>query len=182
MAYIQHRTLLKKFKQQNAKIIAYLEPCQELLENSYRHEVIISYMFSRIEIAHREALYFGVVKLHDVDSTLAAQAIDNYDLTRKDFRDKLESIYGYSLTDELKGKIINAEKIRDKILHGKRIKAGETAYAILDAVEYLAGIDQLLKTKSNILLIGDRRGFKGAKSSHSKATSRWILKGMGLLK
>ena len=176
-----HKSLLKKFNEHEEDVIEYFSPCLELLTDDYRYQVVISYMFSRIEISHREALYFGVVKLHDVEAKLARTAIDNYDLTRKDFRTKLEDIYGYRIPPELRDKIESAEKVRDRILHGKSIKKGEMGQAILDALDYFSGLNDLLYEKSEVWIAGDRRGFKGNKASHSKATSNWILKGMGLL-
>ena len=181
MAYLRHKTLLRRFNDHSNEVIEYFDPCLELLENEFKYEVAISYMFSRIEIAHREALYFGVVKLHDVDSSLAKKAIYKYDLTRKDFREKLEQIYGYKIPEPLRQKIESAEDVRDRILHGKGIKAGEMSFAILDAMDYFSGLNDLLYEKSEIWLAGDRRGFKGRKLSHSKATSNWVLRGMGLL-
>lgn len=181
MAAMWHTTLLKRFNEHHEDVVSYFDPCADLLTNNYRYQVVISYMFSRIEIAHREALYFGVVKLHNVDRKLASTAIDKYDLTRKDFRAKLEQIYGYHIPNELREKIESAENARDRILHGKKIKKSEMAHAILDTMVYFNGLNDLLYEKSEIWLAGDRTGFKGRGASHSAATSNWILRGMGLL-
>ena len=181
MAYIWHKTLLKRFHEHDEEVVSYFDPCAELLASEYRYQVVISYMFSRIEIAHREALYFGVVKLHNVDRKLASMAIDKYDLTRKDFRAKLEQIYGYHIPQELREKIESAESVRDRILHGKKIKKGEMAHAVLDTMDYFDGLNTLLYEKSEIWIAGDRTGFKGRGASHNAATSNWILRGMGLL-
>ena len=54
--------------------------------------------------------------------------------------------------------------------------------AILNTMDYFSGLNDLLYDKSKIRLAGDRRGFKGRSTSHNKATSRWILMGMGLIK
>ena len=181
MAYIWHKTLLKRFHEHDDEVVSYFDPCAELLASEYRYQVVISYMFSRIEIAHLEALYFGVVKLHNVDRKLASMAIDKYDLTRKDFRAKLEQIYGYQIPQALREKIESAENVRDRILHGKKIMKSEMAHAILDTMDYFDGLNDLLYDNSEIWLAGDRTGFKGRAASHSKATSNWILRGMGLL-
>lgn len=183
MPYIQHRTVLKKFNAHEEEVIDYFDPCSDLLTDEYRYEVVISYMFSRIEIAHREVLYFGVVKLHEVDSKLARTIINEYDLQRGDFRAKFEQIYGYKMPSELRKKIESAEKVRDRILHGrKNQEAGDMGRAILNTMDYFSGLNDLLYDKSKIRLAGDRRGFKGRGTSHNKATSRWILMGMGLIK
>ena len=183
MPYIQHRTVLKKFYEHEEGVIDYFAPCSDLLTDKYRYEVVISYMFSRIEIAHREVLYFGVVKLHQVDSKLARTIINEYDLQRGDFRTKFEQIYGYRMPPELRETIESAEKVRDRILHGKKNKeAGDMGRAILDAMDYLTGLNDLLYDKSGIWIAGNRRGMMGSRESHSKATSKWILMGMGLIK
>jgi hypothetical protein len=183
MPYIQHRTVLKKFNAHDEEVIDYFAPCSDLLTDEYRYEVVISYMFSRIEIAHREVLYFGVVKLHEVDSKLARTIINEYDLQCGDFRTKFEQIYGYRMPAELREKIESAEKVRDRILHGKKNKeAGDMGRAILDTMDYLTGLNDLLYEKSRIWIAGDRRGMMGNRASHSKASSKWILMGMGLIK
>jgi len=181
MAYKFRRTVLRAFNAHDEKVIKYFDPCSDLLENSYAYEVVISYMFSKLEQAHREALIFGAVKIHGVDTALARSVIDKYDLTRKDFREKFKNIYGYRVPADAVTKITRAEQIRDKILHGKNVKIGQQQQCILDTIDYFAALNDVMYQNSTIWLAGDRRGYKGRKSVHNKATSRWILKGMGLL-
>lgn len=177
---IQRRTVIKHFKQHREEVIKYFDPCLTLLEDDYDYDVVVSYMFSRLENAHREILYYGIVVLHDVSTKLAYKAIDLHDLTRKDFKEKFSKVYGFDIPKSLTKKIESAEAVRDRILHGKSPETGKRAQAVLDTLEYFDGLDEKIFEKANIWIAGDRRGIKGAKTPLSDATSRWVLMGMGL--
>lgn len=176
---MQRRTVIKKFKEHRPEVIAYFDPCLKLLENNYDYDVVVSYMFSKLENAHREILYYGIVVLHDVSTKLAFKAIDTHDLTRKDFKEKFSHVYGFNIPSSLSKKIKSAEDVRDRILHGKSPETGKRAQSILDVLYYFDGLDCKVYDKVNIWIAGDRRGIKGAKAPLSDATSRWVLIGMG---
>ena len=105
---IQRRTVIKQFKQYREEVIEYFDPCLTLLEDEYDYDVVVSYMFSRLENAHREILYYGIVVLHDVSTKLASKSIDLHDLTRKDFKEKFSKVYGFDIPKSLSKKIESA--------------------------------------------------------------------------
>lgn len=49
-------------------------------------EVSISYQFGRVELAHNMTLYYGVVKLHRADASLARTAVERRHITRDGFK------------------------------------------------------------------------------------------------
>ena len=177
---IQRRTVLKKLRDHDDDVLSYFEPSFKLLSDNYHYKVVISYLFVRLENAHRETLYYGTLK-HGVDKDLASGAIDRIDLTRNGFRELFQTIYGYKISSALIDKIKRAEKTRDDILHGRNVINERFPEAVLDVFEYFSGLNDLTYDKSQIWIAGDKRGMLGARGVHSKATSRWILKGMGLL-
>ena len=177
---IQRRTVIKRLREHDDDVIAYFDPSVELLEDDYPYQVVISYLFARLENAHREALYYGTLK-HGVEKRLAWNAIDRIDLTRNGFRELFQTIYGYKIPRALIDDIKHAEKTRDDLLHGRRLLNDRFPKAVLKVFDYFAGINDLTYRKSQIWIAGDKRGMMGARSVHSKATSRWILMGMGLM-
>lgn len=181
MAYMQHRTLLKRFCEFDDDVIAYFDPCKKLLEEKYFLDVIIAFMFSRLEVAHRETLCFGAMKHHDVDRDSARNALEKIDLSRPDFRNLFKHVYGYKIPHDLIQKIQSAEVTRDKILHGKIPEAGDKSKAILNTIDYFDQLNSLIYEKSGVWLAGSRHGMFGRKRSHNRATSKWILMGLGFL-
>jgi len=177
---IQRRTVLKRLADHDDEVLSYFEPSYGLLSDNYHYKVVISYLFVRLENAHREALYYGALK-HGVDKDLARGAIDRIDLTRNGFRELFLVIYGYKISRAMIEKIKRAEKTRDDILHGRKVSNDRYPEAVLDVFGYFSDLNVLTYDKSQIWLAGDKRGMLGARVVHSRATSRWILKGMGLL-
>ena len=112
--------VLKVYNKSAEDVRIYFEHFPKLAKD-FPWDVSISYMFGRVELAHNMAIYCGVVKLHRVDSTLARTAVDNHEMTRADFRDLYKTVFGKVLNKAAADKIREAEKIRDRIMHGKTV-------------------------------------------------------------
>ncbi len=146
----------------------------------YSWEVPLSYLFARLERAHLMSLYCGVVKLHRVDSALAATAVERFQNTRDDFRELFERIFGKKFPKSLVDKIERAQQIRNNVLHGKTVKDRDYRMAIVSIVEYATEFNELCFNLGGFRPFGSLQGFKGAAASMDKSTSRWVLKGIGL--
>ena len=78
-------------------------------------------MFLRTEKAQNRALYCGVVKLHGADSVVADAAVTSQYLTRDSFLALFKNVFGHPLSAATAAKIKDAEKIRDRVVHGKSV-------------------------------------------------------------
>ena len=136
-------------------------------------------MFSRLEQAHRMTLYCGIVKLHKADGMLVRQSLNDFDLTRKGFREMMPIVFGKKAPQCME-RLKKAEEVRDKVLHGKEATEKELREAISNILGYAIEMNDWVYQAAGVRPFGDKRGFKGRAEALDKSTTRWILKGMGL--
>ncbi len=159
---------------------SYFHPVEDLIEY-YPWEVSLSYLFSRVERAHVMALYCGVVKIHRTDNQLAKSAVDRFENRREEFLKLFENIYGKKIPKVLIDKLEKAQNIRNRVLHGKKVKDKDFRLAIVAIIEYASGFNQHCRRIQGIpTFVRSLQGFTGATSPLDKSTSRWVLKGIGL--
>lgn len=171
--------LSKFYAKAPAEIQGYFWELPRLLEHGFSLDLLLAYMFSRVEFAHVRSLYCGAVKLHKVDSGLARRAVQQTHMTRDGFREKYAVIYGQEIPASTAKLITIAEAVRDSILHGKSANDDQKRNAIAHVIEYAKEFNQEMPKLGGPPPFGDLRGFKGAAQGLSKETSRWVLKGMG---
>lgn len=162
-----------------SEVQRYFEPAAELIEH-YSGEVSLSYLFARLERGHLMSLYCGVVKLHRVDSTLAATAVERFENRRDEFRELFERIFGKRIPNSVIGKIEPAQEIRNNVLHGKKVEQRDYRMAIVSIIEYATDFNEVCSKLGGFRPFGSLQGFKGAAAAMDKSTSRWVLKGIGL--
>jgi hypothetical protein len=139
-------------------------------------DVSMGYMFTKLEQVHRLAIYCGVVKLHSVDGHLAWAAVDAWYMLRADFRRMFSVVFGVSLQDQT---LTEAEKIRDRVLHGGSVSDADHRRGAVRLLEYADEFNAVVLNEGGFSPFGDLRGFKGRGTSLGKATSRLVLKGLG---
>jgi hypothetical protein len=180
MEIIKSKPGLSKFYgKAPTEIQGYFWELPKLLEHSFSLDVLLAYMFSRVEFAHVNCLYCGVVKLHKVDAGLARRAVQQTHMTRDGFREKFLIVYGKEIVASASGLLARAEAIRDMVLHGKGASDEQKRNAIAHVIEYAKELNGHVLGLGGPAPFGDLRGFAGAAQRHSTTTSRWILKGMG---
>ena len=81
-------------------------------------------------------LYCGVVKKHRANPTLASAAIDSYHLTRKSFQNLFKAVFETKVPPDIAEKLSAAERIRDRIMHGKSALDREKREAIYNVLSY----------------------------------------------
>lgn len=150
------------------------------LVDDFPLEVLLSYAFSSVEIAHNLAIYCGIVKIHKAESSLAKKAVDSHHITREGFRTLYKTIYGRKVDATVSKLIEDAESIRDKVMHGKSVTEDEKRMAISRVLQYAIELNELASSHGGIRPFGKQKGFKGRGQSLDKSTTRWILKGVGL--
>ena len=145
-------------------------------------DVLISYLFSQVELAHNNTVYGSVVRVHLVHSDIAKNVVQTSYMTREHFRRLYKNITGKSISKEAIDKIMKAEKIRDRILHGKHVKSADKREAIQLTLEYSKLLNEQVYNDAEFKPFGTMKGFNGrGKFQSKKSTSRLILIGMGLL-
>ncbi len=157
----------------------YFEHLPGLLDQ-YPLDVALAYVFARIEIAHNMAIYCGVVKIHKADAGLARVAVDRHHMNREGFRSLFETIYGKALNSTAQKYIEEAEEVRDKVMHGKKVSEQDKRAALSRVLHYAVKFNEQTNEAAGLKLCGRLQGFKGRSGSLDKSTSRWLLKGVGL--
>lgn len=170
--------ILNRYSELPQEIREYFWNFPDLAQN-FPWDVSISYMFSNVELAHNMTIYCGVVKLHRVDARLARVAVDRQHMTRDGFRQIFRTVFGKAVEREVVEKIAEAEKIRDKILHGKAVSEEKKRKAVVDILEYAEQFNTVVYELAGFKPFGSLQGFKGRAAALDKSASRWILKGMG---
>jgi hypothetical protein len=173
------RSLLRNFNNLPAEIQPHFEHFSALIQSEFPLEVCLAYLFFRVELAHRDTLYCGVVKLHHADASMARRIIQNQHLTRDDFRTLFESLFGAPLKPSVAAKIKNAESIRDKAMHGSEPTEAMMRMAISGVLDYAKEYNDFVKSLAGFPPFGDLRGFHGRGGRLSPATTRLVLKGLG---
>lgn len=173
------KAVIKAYTAAPSEVQAYFQHLPDLIE-AFPWEVSLSYLFHRVELAHSQCLYCGVVKLHKADAGLARTAVNSQHLTRDGFQEFFKAIFGATLGRPLRDRLADAERIRDKVLHGKSATPVEQRKAIVDVIEYASSFNEQVQERARFKpFSNDLRGFKGRARSLDKATSRWLLKGIG---
>ena len=157
----------------------YFEHLPDLLD-SYPLNVSLAYLFSRVELAQNMAIYCGVVKMHRADAKLARTAVEHHHMTREEFRNLFATVYGSKLDSSAQKYIQEAEKVRDKVMHGKAVSQQELRSAICRVIHYAVKMNEQTQKIAGFKVFGRLQGFKGRLKTLDRSTSRWLLKGIGL--
>ena len=172
--------VVKRYRAAPENIRDFFFDLDKLVEH-YPLEISISYLFGLVELAQNNTLYCGVVKLHRVDAELANKAIDAHELYKDDFRQFYEAIFGKKIKKSTFEKLDEAQKVRNRIVHGKSVEDKDKRKAIADVLEFAEKFNADVDEIAGFMPFGDLRGFKGRGKPLDKSTSRWVLKGIGLL-
>ncbi|MCA8834222.1 MAG: hypothetical protein K8953_03965 [Proteobacteria bacterium] len=150
-------------------------------DNKYGLDVLIPYLFMKVEQAQRMTLYAALVKKYKIDKDLASTALDDLYMTRKKFLELYETLAGNPIKTETIEFAKEAEEFRDNILHGKTVEEEDKAYAACAIFRYSILFNEQVNKDFGFQPFGSMRGFKGNAQSHDKTTSKWMLMGMKLL-
>lgn len=141
--------------------------------------VVLAYVFARVELAHNMALYCGVIKLHQANAEIAYRAVQTYRITRADFRSKYETVYGKPISKATWQLLTQAEGVRDRVMHGKDTNDDQMRNAVAHVLAYAKEMNKGVADCGGPKPFGKLQGFKGARQSLEKETTRWMLMGMG---
>lgn len=172
------RGLLSRFKETPKDVQEYFKFLPQLME-AFPWEIALTYMFYRVELAHNMTIYCGVVKLHRCESDLTWKVLQDYRISRQEFRNLFTNVFGEPINKEIYSSLAAAEKIRDRVVHGKAVTAKEIRTAVVDILSFAVDFNDLVYSLAKFRPYGRLQGFKGPIQPLDRATTRWILKGMG---
>jgi hypothetical protein len=172
-----YKALLKLYESLSGEVKEHFPLIPKLIELPY--EVGLAYSFLKIEQAQNRALYGGVVKAHRGDAEFVRRVMNLQHLTRGGFKDIYANVFGAPLGNATAAKLAEAEKVRDRVIHGKSVDDNEMREAIADCLEYGTLLNADVSSIAGFKPLGDMRGFKGRADSLDKRTTKWLMRGLG---
>ena len=172
------RGVLKRFNETPKDIQEYFKYLPRLIE-AFPWEISLVYTFHRVELAHNMTIYCGTVKLHRCESDLTWKALQNCHMTRQKFKDLFGNVYGKPISATLYSNLEIAEKVRDRVVHGKAASPEQMRKAIVNILTFAREFNEFVYNLAGFRPYGKLQGYKGRTVLLDKSTSRWILKGMG---
>lgn len=173
-----YKSLIRHFQGQSQQIQDYLGNFENLIQ-SYSYEVTVAYCFFKLEQAYNRTLYGGARKLHKVQHQVLTQVLDRQHLSREGFLTFYNVIFGKAVTTSTQSKIKFAEKIRDRIIHGKSVPNVDSRRCLAELLDFATELDKEVQAAAGFSPFADMRGLNGSRTSLDKATTRWVLRGMG---
>jgi hypothetical protein len=174
-----YKGLLKVYAEQPNQVRIYFDAFPLLVSADIPLEVALSYLFSRVERAHRRSLYCGVCKNYGGNSELVGKIVHQEFMTRDRFKTLFKAVLKTDFPNSLSDLIEHAEKTRDMFLHGRDQKPSNARQAIIDVFDYAAEFNKTVFDAAGFKPFGDLRGFKGRGENLNMDTTKWILKGIG---
>lgn len=174
-----YKGLLKLYQDQPKELRDYFEHFPKLMTASLPYEIAIAYLFSRVERAHRRALYCGITKKYSANSDLVDDVVRREFVSRDSFKRMFATVFGKEMPKNIAKLIEDAEFVRDKGIHGKDPDDKEMRKAMHDIFKYADEFNNFVSGLESFRPFGDLRGFKGRGENLDKETTRWILKGLG---
>ncbi len=174
-----YKGILKKYESCTEDVKFFFEHLPNLIQNC-PYEVNLAYIFLQTEKAQNRTIYCGVVKLHRAHAEIASNIINSHHMTREGFLELYKNIFGSQLPKETTSLIKEAERIRDKVIHGKNVSDANIRRAISDVLDYAESMNKELDKTAGFKPFGDLRGFKGRGTPLDKSTTKWLLSGIGL--
>ena len=174
-----YKQLLSAFRAKPKSVRNYFVDFSSLVED-YEWGVSVSYVFARIEAVKHTTLYCGIVKLHRCNSELTWEMLNKDHLSRGRFWDLFQVVFGKRVPQPILDKLSSAEKMRDKVAHGKRQPDADIRTGLRDAFEFCEVFNDFVYSVGGFRPFGDLRGFAGPREKLSKETTRWVLRGMGI--
>lgn len=179
---IKNSAALKKvFNDLPEDVRSFFHHLSDLLDEPSKYDLALAHCFMRIEEAHNRALYAGLVRELYCDSNLAKMFVDKQHLTAKGFNELFKNIFGEPVPNVTSDKLIEAQKIRNALIHGKGSSYKEKREAIAFSLMYSKELSEFLVEKIKVNPFGKLSGIVGKLKPKllKKNQSKWIIIGVG---
>lgn len=174
-----YKALQKCYDAKSAEVKSHFGDLPTLIQDNWPYEIAIAYVFLKIEQAQNRSLYGGVVKVHRCNAEFARRLMNYQHLTRNGFKQLYKNVFGRALPTTVADLMADAEKSRDKVIHGKDVTDSELRGAIADVLEYAQAFNTEVNDVAGFKPLGDMRGFKGRAEPLDKRTTKWLMRGLG---
>ncbi|AXT47696.1 hypothetical protein [Chromobacterium rhizoryzae] len=174
-----YKALLKFFNERSADVKIHFAHLPKLINEKLPYEIAIAYVFLKIEQAQNRALYGGVVKIHRGNADFTKRIMNFQHLTRDGFKAIYKNVFGHAISEATSDKLKEAEKSRDKVIHGKSVTDNDLREAIADVLEYAELFNSEVNSVAGFKPFADMRGFKGKADSLDIRTTKWLMRGLG---
>ena len=171
--------LKKKFDALPDQTKNYLSGIETLLDNPGTFNVALAFAFMKVEEGQHRALKCGLIRLHKCNSAKVDDALGKQHFTRAYFKAIFKNVFGEDVNKSALELIGKAEKVRDKLIHGKGADSPSLREAIADAFDYIGALGKQVETKTGKNPFGDLRGLAGKAALMDEVPSFWLLKGLG---
>lgn len=171
-----------KLSQIDADLIFHFDHLPNIVEKlGELPDVALAYCFSKLEFGHRRILYAGLMRKYRLDSEKSWEAVIGHDIKRNDYPEIYCRIFGNEITDATLAIIKPAEKIRDRMIHGKQPSTKQIWGAVLLCLDYAAAFNLETKASQGFAGFGRMQGITGKKGKPPlpKDVSYLALKGLG---
>jgi hypothetical protein len=158
----------------------YLSKLEPLLSDGKNYEIALAYCFMKLEEGHHRALKCGLVRIHECDSKKVDSELEKQHFTSDKYALVFKNVFSDSIPAQAKDYLSEAQKIRNKIIHGKSTTDPKRREAIYYSLEYMKILGAFVKEKTQKNPYGDLRGLKGKKTLLPAKSTVWMLKGFGL--
>ena len=175
------RGVINRYRACPVEVQDYFKSLPELIEG-FDWEVALGFMFIQLEKAMNMMLYCGVRKIHRAEAATARRFVDQHHMTRKEFRRLFKTVFGEAIPPATNDVLAEAEKVRDKVIHGKSTVAADQRRAVVRLLAYAEAMNALVERLAGFKpFVPDLRGFAGRGESLDASTTVWLMKGMGFI-
>ncbi|NEO83462.1 MAG: hypothetical protein F6J87_04260 [Spirulina sp. SIO3F2] len=145
----QRRGLKNVYESMSEDVRSFFKDLPALIDSDFDLDIALAYVFFRIEKGQRQTLYVGARKLYRTESELTWRAIDLHDLTRTGFKELFKTIYSFPISQKSDKCLVDAQKIRDDLMHGRTVKDKGKREAITKAMYYAEEMNDLIQGKKD---------------------------------
>jgi hypothetical protein len=171
--------LNKFYEKRTQEVKGYFDHLPDIIGNDLPYEISLAYVFLKCEQAQNRALYGAVVKLHRGRKDFVSRVMNYQHLTRDGYKEIYKNVLGASISDDTAKKLKEAEKTRDKVIHGKDVPDNDLREAIADVLEYAEMFNSEVYDIAGFKPFGSMKGFKGRADSLDNRTTKWVMRGLG---
>lgn len=158
----------------------FLSKLGPLLNDGNNYELALAYCFMKLEEGHHRALKCGFVRLHDCASSKVDSELQKQHFTQQKYESVFKNVFSSSIPAEAKKALVNAQDIRNGVIHGKKTTNPKRREALFHSLNYMKLLGEFVKSKTGKNPYGDLRGLAGKKKLLPAKSTIWMLKGFGL--
>jgi hypothetical protein len=146
-------------------------------------QIALAYCFSQIENGHRRLLYAGIVRKYRLHPEMTWKFVLEHDITRKGFSELYKAVFKHEYPAKISEKLKSAEKIRDRMIHGKSPSTKEIWGSVINCFEYCEELNVHLREKEKFPGFGKMQGITGRRGNPTlgEPVSHLALVGLGLV-